>query len=229
MRIGLLPVLLLVPVLFGCGDASQTTTSSTAANSATEQQPAADQVTMKGFTPRQPSKSYADPRVAVNDFLIAVTSGDNDTATSLLTVKSQQELWSNGLEVFDAGLPGSTFKVTEMEQRSETEAHVETVWVDENRNQYPCVWLLRKERQGWAIFGMATKFLPHVDPVILPFEDQQELARRKEEAGRIIQQYEQQQLAARQQAANANQVQPASANGAGIGNVQQASRNVEIK
>ena len=175
-----------------------------------------------GFVAIVPQKVYTDPTESVNDFLVAVTKGDDKTATSLLSYAAQRETWSNGLALTSDGFPGTRFKITDVESVSDIESHVQTTWEDENKNTYPCVWLLRKEQHGWCIFAMATKFMDGAQPVILPFEDHDELKRRQHAA---LQQLKQHQLAA-QQASRIPTTSPPEQQG---GQVQQASRTTEIR
>lgn len=160
----------------------------------------------QGFVLLTPTKIYDNAGDSVRDFLHAITTGDDKTATSLMSYAAQKETWANGLALSSDGFPGTRFSITDTEQISPTVTHVETTWIDEQQNSYPCVWLLRKEQHGWCIFAMATKFMENADPVVLPFEDHEKLKKVQEAAMR---QMRQQQVATnrQQQAASAISVQ----------------------
>lgn len=169
----------------GCGQSPQSEEVNTESVT-TEETP--------GFTAQRPAKQYMDPRESVNDFLIAVKSGDDKTATALLSTAAQREAWTNGLAISGEGFPDAQFKVSEVEYLNEdTEAHVMSVW--ENKTNYSdqksfqCVWLLRSEPHGWCIYGMATKFLDHVEPVKLNFENQAEMQKRQQWAQEEIRKF----------------------------------------
>ena len=197
-RIALI-VALLTALSFGCSDSPQTEVATSGQQAG---QPATQLKT--GFTPVRPAKTYSDPQHTVNDFLVAVTTGDDQTATSLLTTKAQEEAWSNGLAISSDGFPNARFKMTEtmIDPNTGIDAEVGTVWMDGNDETYPCVWILKKEQHGWCIAGMATKFLESAPPVVLPFEDQKEMARRQQEANRLIQEHRQRMAATQQQQAS---------------------------
>lgn len=146
-----------------------------------------------GFEPQHPAVRYDDPRQSVNDFLIAVKSGEEKVATSLLTTGAQKEAWTNGLAISGEGFPDAQFEISEVEYINEnTEAHVMSTWADKTPygedKEFQCVWLLRQEAHGWCIYGMATKFLPTVQPIVLNFENQAEMQRRQQWAEQQIRQ-----------------------------------------
>lgn len=139
----------------------------------------------QGFQAVRPAKQYSDPRESINDFLVAVKTGDDNSATALLTTDAQREAWTHGLAISAEGFPDAKFEVSEVEYLEEnTEARVMSVW--ENKSQYgkeksfQCVWFLRAESHGWCVYGMATKFLDHIRPAMLNFENQ--VAMQKEQA-----------------------------------------------
>jgi len=135
------------------------------------------------FAAITPARRYDEPGEAVHDFLVAVRSGDVRTATSLLTIKAQEEAWRHGLGIAADGFPQAQFNVSQVEVLSPTEAHVLAVWTevdDQNQAQtFECVWLLGLEAHGWSISGMATKFMEQADPIVLNFENQAEMAARQ--------------------------------------------------
>lgn len=199
----------------GCSDAPTATsqaptTSSPGAPSQVIPNAAPAAGDQAGFVPVNPTKRYDDPRETVHDFLTAITVGDDKTATSLMSYAAQRETWSNGLALSSEGLPGTNFKITATEVvKPSVESHVETTWVDENNNAYPCVWLLKNEKNGWCIYGMATRYMENAPPVMLDFEDHEKLRQAQENAVRNMQQ----QMANRQ---SANRIGTQAPNGQSI-------------
>lgn len=175
-------------VAVGCGGPSTDPVTSAQAT------PAADTTSSDAsptFSAQRPAKTYVDPSVAVNDFLVAVKSGQDEAATSLLTTDAQKEAWTNGLAISSEGFADAQFEVSEVEYlNNNAEAHVMSLWSDVTqqgqRKSFQCVWLLRKESHGWCIYGMATKFLDDAPPVILNFENQNEMQRRQKWAEQQI-------------------------------------------
>jgi len=217
MRIRIALIVAIVTALsFGCNESPQTEVA-TSGQQAGQQPP--------GFAPVRPAKTYTDPQHSVHDFLIAVTTGDDATATALLTTKAQEEAWSNGLAISSDGFPNARFKMTEtLILPSGLDAEVGTVWMDGNNETYPCVWMLKKEQHGWCISGMATKFLENAPAVELHFEDQKEMAQRQQEAMRMIQEHQQRQMASSPQQ-QASRFENAQADGQS-NNGQSANRQV---
>jgi hypothetical protein len=73
---------------------------------------------------------------------------------------------------------------------------VATTWSDVNgegeRHSDAILWVLRHETEGWRIAGMATKIFEDELPIILNFEDPQDMLRKQklaeEEANRRAEQ-----------------------------------------
>ena len=152
------------------------------------------------FQPVRPELEYKDPRDTVADFLASVKAGDDKTATSLLTTAAQKEAWKNGLAISADGFPDAEFQVSEVEYlRENAEAHVKSTWSDVTpageAQSCECVWLLNREPHGWCVYGMATKFLDHVPPVVLNFENQREMMKKQQWAAEQISRHRQQQVA----------------------------------
>lgn len=208
----------------GCGESANQSATITSGTAAAESTP--------GFVAERPANQYDDPRQAVNDFLVAVKSGDDKVATSLLTTDAQKEAWSNGMAISGDGFPDAKFDISEVEYiKPKSEAHVMSTWSDRtpygDQKSFQCVWLLREEAHGWCIYGMATKFLENVQPIVLNFENQAEMAKRQQWAeqqikaqkelethqqqaaaqGQDPQQVAQQQLASQQQQPGVQQAQ----------------------
>lgn len=182
----------------GCGGGSSTDPLANT-QTPTDSQTATTQVSQdtstagesESFAPQRPAKQYAQPGDAVSDFLVAVKSGDDKTATALLTTAAQKEAWTNGLAISSDGFAQAEFKVSEVEYLKEkSEAHVMSLWSDVStqgeRKSFQCLWLLRQEEHGWCIYGMATKFLDDAPPVVLNFENQREMQRRQQWAEQQI-------------------------------------------
>lgn len=139
-------------------------------SNATAQSPLDAAQPAETFVPQRPATQYADPAAAVRDFLVAVRAGDDNTAMAILTTKAQKEAWQNGMAISAEGFPDAKFDVSEVEyDQPKQGAHVLSTWSDgsaEGAQTFQCVWILRREPHGWAIGGMATKFIENADPVI---------------------------------------------------------------
>jgi len=47
---------------------------------------------------------------------------------------------------------------------------------------YEIVWVLRREKEGWRLAGMATELVPGQEPQFLNFEDPDDMIRKRDEA-----------------------------------------------
>ncbi len=124
-----------------------------------------------------------DPEVAVETFLEAVRKGDEEKANAMLTSKAREETKKSEM-LAPAGSKTAKFKVGDVEMVSEEVAHVTAVWtdVDEEGQSHrdEIVWMLRlEEGSGWRIAGMATKIFEDQEPLLLNFEDPEDMQRKK--------------------------------------------------
>jgi hypothetical protein len=130
----------------------------------------------------------AGPKETVQRFLQALRAGDPSSSTALLTSRAQKETAARRLAIKPPGSQTAEFTVTEVELRGKNadQAQVLSTWTDIDtqglRQTYDIVWLLRKEPAGWAIMGMATRVFDDQDPLILDFENPEEMMRERSRA-----------------------------------------------
>ena len=129
----------------------------------------------------------AGPAEAVAVFLEAVKNGEDDKANSMLTKLALEETAKTNMVVAPPGSESATFEVGEVELLSEGDeqgAHVASKWTDLGDDGQPhtddIVWMLRKEREGWRIAGMATTVFEGEPPLLLNFEDPQDMQRKQQ-------------------------------------------------
>ncbi len=132
----------------------------------------------------QPSDLGETPDKAVAQFLEAVRSGNDDTAAALLTPLAQQKTAEEGLAVAPPGRPTAKFTVGKFEfvTANKDGAHVLSNWSDVDENGQvrsdEIIWVLRKEAAGWRIVGSVMKVFPDKDPLVLNYEDPQDMKRK---------------------------------------------------
>lgn len=127
------------------------------------------------------------PAEAVAVFLEAVKNGEDDKANSMLTKLALEETAKMNMVVAPPGSESATFEVGEVELLSEGDeqgAHVASKWTDLGDDGQPhtddIVWMLRKEPEGWRIAGMATTVFENEPPLLLNFEDPQDMQRKQQ-------------------------------------------------
>jgi hypothetical protein len=119
------------------------------------------------------------PEAAVHKFLEAIRAGKDEAASQMLTPMARQKTAEYELTVAPPGSDTASFKVGEVELIGDEGAHVASFWTDTDINGEKhtdtIVWMVRKEPQGWLIAGMATRVVENQPPVILNFEDPEEM------------------------------------------------------
>ena len=130
------------------------------------------------------------PDGTVREFLTSVRAGDDSLASSLLTDVAREETSKRQLAVAPPGSDSATFEVGEVELVEPDGAHVASTWTDVGDDGQPhtddIVWMLRKEPQGWRIAGMATILFQGEPPLLLNFEDPDDMLRKQRLAEREI-------------------------------------------
>ncbi len=153
-------------VLLGCGGSSDNGSGKPAATVSESAEP------VKGPGPAE----------VIKTFLAAVKQGDDGVAERLLTTKALEETKKHDLVIAPPGSATATFDVGEVEMVSGG-AHVLSKWSDgppEMRQTDEMVWVLRQDDHQWRIVGMITKPFDDMPPVVLDFEDPQDMLRQQE-------------------------------------------------
>jgi hypothetical protein len=127
--------------------------------------------------------SATTPEKAVHQFLEAVRLGNDATAGQMLTKLAREKTAEMQLVVAPPGSETAKFSVGEVEYLGETGAHVASTWTDivEDGQAHTdtIVWILRKEPEGWRIAGMGTKLFDDAPPLLLNFEDPEDMIRKQ--------------------------------------------------
>lgn len=118
------------------------------------------------------------PEATVSAFLNAIKSGDQDTANAMLTSLAREKTAEQDMGLAPTESETATFEIGEVELPSEGNgklAHVACKWTDIGDDGQPItdeiLWALRRETEGWRIGGMATQVFDDQPPVVLDFED----------------------------------------------------------
>ncbi|MCG8586866.1 MAG: hypothetical protein MI757_19350 [Pirellulales bacterium] len=165
------------------GDDSSGVVQATHQATATQQPHASDAI------PNEvPAPAATTPNEAITNFLEAVRRGDDGQAEALLSEMAREKTRAMDLAVAPPGSPTAKFEVgaTEFPYDGAETAHVASTWSDIDGSGYErtdeIVWILRKETGGWRIAGMATKLFEDQPPLILNFEDPQDMIRKQKAA-----------------------------------------------
>ena len=153
---------------FGCGKSTD--------HGATETAPAAS------IPANAPS---LDAKVVVTSFLEAFRKGDNEAATKLLTQVARQKVEATGRCVAPPANDRAKFEVDDVTYPTPEHdiAHVPTKWIDLDDMGRPrtdkAIWICRLEAEGWRVAGFAAYVFEGEDPLLLSFEDPEDMAKKQ--------------------------------------------------
>jgi len=126
----------------------------------------------------------ATPELAVKTFLEAVRTGNDSKADSMLTPVAREKIIERDMVVAPPGSDTARFSVGDVEIIGGNGARVSTRWSDVDANgktrEDQMVWMVRKETNGWRIAGVAANVFPGEPPLLLNFEDPDEMVRKQD-------------------------------------------------
>jgi hypothetical protein len=124
------------------------------------------------------------PEATVYDFLEAVRTGNDEKAAKMLSTRTREKIASLNLNVTPPASETAKFTVGKAEYLGDDGARVPCTWTDLDEEEKPAtdstVWVLRREPEGWRVAGLAWPVFPGEPPLLLNFEDPQEMLRKKQ-------------------------------------------------
>lgn len=129
----------------------------------------------------------ASPVQVIQQFLAAMKEGDKPIVAALLTDKARIETSKHNLVVQPPGSPSAQFKVGKVET-VKGGAYVNSSWSEippgkTVAREFEIIWVMKNQKDGWRVAGMATRITPESSPTFLNFENPQEMLSRIESAG----------------------------------------------
>jgi hypothetical protein len=125
-------------------------------------------------------------KASVVKFLDAMKRGDETAAREMLTRVARAKTEELGISVAPPVQDSATYTVRESEMVGEADdlAHVATIWsdVDEagSTTSENVIWAVRLDPEGWRVVGMAMKVFDDLPPLLLNFEDPQDMIAKQE-------------------------------------------------
>ncbi len=168
MRCKITTVLILVALvgLAGC--------SKPAAPGSTAAQPQTDEQATLAAAPTADT-----PHGAVTIFLTAMREGNDELVAGMLTDLARQKTAEMDYEVAPPGSDSAQFSVGHVELLGDDAARVACTWSDldeeGNRTEQQALWALRRGEVGWRIAGVAPTIFPNEPPLLLDFENPEEM------------------------------------------------------
>ncbi|HEX5444431.1 MAG TPA: hypothetical protein VFW87_11400 [Pirellulales bacterium] len=178
----LLALACILGVSVGCG--GSTGEQPVADTSPTAEAP--DRADVGGENDDSQEDSLPGPEATVSAFLNAIKSGDQDTANAMLTSLAREKTAEQDMGLAPTESDTATFKIGDVELPPEGDgmlAHVASKWTDIGEDGQPItdeiLWALRREKEGWRIGGMATQVFDDQPPVVLDFENPEDMQRKQ--------------------------------------------------
>jgi len=164
--------LLSIVCLSGCGDK----TDETAQNKSSVTRPASATSRSTPVVTTTTTDTEATTATAMA-FMQALRDGDKEATSALLSSKAIKQLAEHNLFPEPPGNTTATFHVEKVDflEGSKNGAYVQSVWMDadsaDRTDGNQLTWVLRREKSGWRVAGLATRPFPDSEPVFLNFED----------------------------------------------------------
>jgi len=129
-----------------------------------------------------PSMAAVEPaKTAVVAFLDAIKRGDEAAASGMLTKVARAKTQELGLSVAPPVAPTATYSIRDCELVGEDGdlVHVGTTWTDTDADGFTStdnvVWVVRLDPEGWRVVGMAMRIFEDLPPLLLNFEDPEDM------------------------------------------------------
>jgi len=125
-------------------------------------------------------------KAAVVAFLDAIKRGDDPAASAMLTKVARAKTQELGLSVAPPVNPSATYTIRECEMVGEAGdlVHVGTTWTDTDPDGFTStdnvVWVVRLDPEGWRVVGMAMRIFDDLPPLLLNFEDPEDMLAKQE-------------------------------------------------
>jgi hypothetical protein len=145
------------------------------------------------------STAKAEPaKATVVSFLEAIKRGDDGAARGLLTKVARLKTEELGISVAPPVADTATYSVREAEVVGDSDdlVHVGTTWTDVDGEGFKTtenvVWVVRLDPEGWRVVGMAMRVFEDMAPLLLNFEDPEDMLAKQEMVAKEIQRRSQQ-------------------------------------
>lgn len=126
-------------------------------------------------------------KAAVKQFLEAMKRGDDATARGMLTRVARAKCQEYGLSVAPPVSPNATYAIGESEVVTDDGevVHVATTWSETDPDGFSTsedvIWVLRLDPEGWRVVGMAMIVFAGQPPLLLNFEDPEDMLAKQEQ------------------------------------------------
>ena len=137
-----------------------------------------------GGTATAPEAVSDGPAAIVTQFLDAIRTGNDEKAMGLLTGLAHQKAKETNRNPTPPASDTAKFEVGEVELLGADGARVACAWTDLDENGKPhtdhAFWVCRREAEGWRVAGVAAVVFEGEPPLLLDFENPEEMAKKQQ-------------------------------------------------
>ncbi len=132
-------------------------------------------------------------KTAVVSFLEAIKRGDDAAARGMLTKVARRKTEEMGISVAPPVADTATYSVRDCEMVGDADdlVHVGTTWTDVDGDGFKTtenvVWVVRLDPEGWRVVGMAMRVFDDMPPLLLNFEDPEDMIAKQERVAEELQ------------------------------------------
>lgn len=144
--------------------------------------------------PPAAAASATEPaKATVAQFLGAIKRGDDDAARGMLTRVARAKCEELGLSMAPPVSPAATYAIGESEVVGESGdvVHVATTWTETDENGFTTsdnvVWVVRLDPEGWRVVGLAMRVFDNAPPLLINFEDPEDMLAKQEQVAMELQ------------------------------------------
>jgi hypothetical protein len=124
------------------------------------------------------------PAAATQEFLEALRTGNDEKATAMLSTTARQKTASLNRSVTPPASDTARFSVGKVDYVNEDGARVSCTWTDYDEEGQAktdrAIWVLRREKDEWRVVGVAAQIFPGEAPLLLNFEDPEDMFRKQQ-------------------------------------------------
>ena len=124
------------------------------------------------------------PAAALKEFLHALRTGDDRKATEMLSTVAREKMAAQNRNVTPTASDTASFAIGAVDYVNDDGARVVCHWTDLDEERQPktdkAVWVLRREQGVWRIAGVAYQLFPGEEPLLLNFEDPEDMFRQQQ-------------------------------------------------
>jgi len=165
----------LLLIVAGCGKPAGTGESSTT--------PQGSEAAATATNDRTDAVAKAEgPAEAVAEFLEAMRTGNDEAAAQLLSAVARQKTAALNRNVTPPASDTAKFTVGKVDYVGSDGARVACTWTDFDTDGQQktdeAIWVVRRESNGWRIAGVAQQMFRGEPPLLLNFEEPEDMVRK---------------------------------------------------